>query len=427
MFLTKKICTKNNNGRCSLRSPYPLHLTSFSPIHLAGVLRSNTGAFDLTRPYQRLQPKMTEVAPLPSREELQRTFSALNNQVTAFMTSAGLCYCDGTRPPCTNPFCYCDDDEHPEDEPVDEDLSDEALRRILNRLTTRARGVAESLTPCDCASRPAPVGPTNLFDLPAEIRDIIWGYAISPRGADIVTWPIDHSPDEPGTPPRVTRFVVGQAEGYQVQYTYTPYNPRDNMLGLLRANRQMNAEAGSVFFRGNTFFFSGDTRPDVHHGVMAMWAFLQDRSEAQLQDLRRVHLNLRQGATNDQALTTRRPFGRTDGSELIDPLFDFIRTRLPSLNHLSLDFNGWPPDMRTDPVSAPLPPCRCFLHQLFEVLTPSAVDRGPSPPRSHAAAKLCPLGPTSAQYRASASAFAAANREASQHHTGQSHLRHSTH
>lgn len=206
--------------------------------------------------------------------------------------------------------------------------------------------------------------PLGLMDLPGEVRNMIWTYTLGsspPRIIEIVSRVLD--PGEGNANAAATmRFIIGRQQGWDTQFSYELLEAGQlgNEFGFFGVNHQVNEEGEGIFYRPDMVFSFGPPEdPEeiltVYHGVLAAWAFFQDRRRrpAALQHIRRMHLDLTQGnfTGSEQTLVATRPQAGTDGSEFVDPLLDLIGTSLPNLQYLSLAFNGWPPETRQEPAS----------------------------------------------------------------------------
>jgi hypothetical protein len=250
--------------------------------------------------------------------------------------------------------------------------------------------------------------------LPREIRDLIWWETLRPEDGIVRITPyiLDFNDLRMRNRSRIggpgyqlTRFSVpgfslfGRVQretwgrlGENHYEEWSEYN-------LLRVSRQVYGEAEGVFWRrvaGDRLMlsFGAGLRnfPPGYEGLVAAHTFLSTlirddpnnpnvlfpnprdpqgpmvvpefrrftqhtRGIDFLPLIRRVHLDLTNQFTCWQARAqTLAPFmrpGRTNAIQYIDTLFDNMYDHLTGLQHLSLVFSGWVPDVRRTPVSDP--------------------------------------------------------------------------
>lgn len=279
--------------------------------------------------------------------------------------------------------------------------SDEVLQETLARLQWEAVVIGGDLASCGCVEEPevvespspvpvpppAPVRvPPTLMTLPEEIRREIWWNILRPERGDasfvrVVQRYID--PGEDGGASRFRRplFMLNRGGEPPRRLTFRLQNVLDNRLTasggarvnrdsrweLLRVNTQVHIEAEDEYWyralRGGMMLsFTPDhaVEGQVYYGILSAYTFLNTYRGRYLQHIRRVQLNLNLPTMNDyergagvQALILRRWWGgTTNGREYLNPLLDLMAGHLPNLQHLSLTFGGWVPDMRREPVSS---------------------------------------------------------------------------
>lgn len=237
--------------------------------------------------------------------------------------------------------------------------------------------------------------------LPEELRSMIWRATFAPSNGilRIVPYHIEDPRNElesrvGGLEYHPRRFeVAGAARPDPEHDTWMRLgeasSERDAQYNLLRVNRQVYREADSEFWRHAVtqavMFSFGPETLEVHepgpngtseyNGILSAWTFfntlLRDDPAVSpnlpeslrylqymhgvdyLQLIRRVHLDLTDTplGANRQALAFMRRFNGTNSVQLIDNLLDLMNQRLTGLEHLSLSFGGWLPDMRQTPVS----------------------------------------------------------------------------
>lgn len=304
--------------------------------------------------------------------------NAMAQDLLAIRQRAGGCICG---PPC---------DGTSVDNP-----SDETLQTMLARLEWDASVLDDNLVPCGCPEEPEDVEesveeivrtPLTLMTLPPEVRDLIWWQVLEP--------PAPMSPvDSQWFVRIVQRWIAPNENGldfpfhnrhYSINRGYAPpwrltfqhaNSQRDledirNRWAVLGVNRQVYQEAEAEFWRrtlrdGHMLSFTSDPNyaGSDYYGILTAWTFFNNYRGLYLEQIRRVQISMELPSANDfrgvgvrgQALVSiRRPLGNSNGGEYLIPLIDLMANELPNLQHLSLTFGGFVPDMRVQPVSGPL-------------------------------------------------------------------------
>lgn len=361
---------------------------------------------------------MAKQASEPTTRELRQLFGRLYDQAAGLAESLRPCRCDRSAPaedsqdlnamvqellPVRQRVggCICGP---PCDGTSVDNVSNEFLEEMLARLQWDLNVLDENLVPCDCDAKPevaektpepvvdqttVPVvqqNPSPLLRLPLEIRNMIWWRVLEPPRPVDRNWPrwyvrVVHRNLKPGENtvghwfhrPRfsIDRLVTSNGRyrtTFQRHREQYQWSDRPGRWALLFVNRQVYEEAEDQFWRrtfGDGLMLS--FRPDdidvaEHYGILAAWTFFNHYRGLYLDQIRRLQLNLALPATRDpegrdlwgQALQTTWSFGTSNGADFLVPLLDIMAGELPNLEHLSLTFGGWVPDMREEPVSGSL-------------------------------------------------------------------------
>lgn len=301
---------------------------------------------------------------------------------------------------------------------VGDDLSDEVLKRTVARLesqvsvldgatTTPIDGGAESTSKIGTPTSPheertesptnteisveSPHGqPLTLMRLPPEIRAMIWWEALRPEGgfvplrpwgafqwgyvdrgrirARIVRWhrartALNDRKARPSADPRSS-----DARGFDHSWEREGEHWGAPWTGvgwaLLRVNKQLYEEAEAAYWRrvvadGLMLSFGCGMGKGDYWGLAVARTFFNDFTTLYLQNIQRVHLDLRRPDYDDgpngyggQALVVQRAGPQTvNFVRVLGTVLNNISTRLTSLRHLSLTLSGWVPDVRQTPVS----------------------------------------------------------------------------
>lgn len=305
--------------------------------------------------------------------------------------------------------------------------SEETLRTMLARLWRDASALDENLVPCDCIPEPEVVEvtpepvrvPLTLMTLPPEIREMIWWRVLMPpapldrdrsRGMVriIQRWipPGGSGLDYPFHNPHYSvirhRFSPPWSLTFQHANTAREMTDIRSRWALLGVNRQVYEEAEAEFWRrtlSDGYMLSFTNDPSIegreYYGIMAAWTFFNNYRGVFLGQIRRVQVNMELPSCHDgwnvgtkgQALLSiRLPSGGSNGGEYVIPLIDIMANELFNLQHLSLTFGGWVPDMRYQPVSDPLLCGSVFLLVLTIILSGAKALRGQTCPLR----ALCP-------------------------------------
>lgn len=253
----------------------------------------------------------------------------------------------------------------------------------------------ESLIDTELPVEPAH-GPLTLMGLPREVRALIWWETLRPEGGfvPIVPWARngffnsrgDIRVSPPGFRGSASTGRFHRARTALIDRKRCPTNGRDPIalgfahswermgehLGgretrgwsLLHINKQIYEEAEAAYWRrvtsdGLMLSFGCGRRTGDYWGVAVARSFFNDFTTPYLQTIRRMHLDLRRPDNDDgrdgyggQALLLQTAgrlglnFMRYLGTVLTN-----TRTRLTGLQHLSLTFGGWVPDVRQTSVS----------------------------------------------------------------------------
>ncbi|KAK8207061.1 hypothetical protein IWZ01DRAFT_484459 [Phyllosticta capitalensis] len=195
----------------------------------------------------------------------------------------------------------------------------------------------------------------SFLDLPLSIRQKIYEYAlvkgcihIEPVRCDIdqpwKRWknlfPLRSS--ERRVQRRTTRRDVRKRP--RITYEHEAATCGGLPLGLLESCRQIYQESAPIFYSRNSFCFDCD---EDQLSIPIALCFLQDRSAFAVEWIRCI--KIRVGTKNWLSFDL---FGEDeDGKQLrADTLsfVDCVKKRLSGLKHLSIDFRGWPPDLRRE-------------------------------------------------------------------------------
>ncbi|KAL0264920.1 hypothetical protein SLS55_000874 [Diplodia seriata] len=191
---------------------------------------------------------------------------------------------------------------------------------------------------------PDPIEPFRLLDLPRELRDMIyermfirnpvfitqgecWGPGQKKRN-NRSRW----SPQLHSRQIRRTTFLNPPARYWSYDDPHlTDVEPSGNV-NVFLSNRQIYQEASAVYYKNNFCFMD-------EFSVPACYTFLMDRTPHALKHLK--HITLHITAWYDGA-----SMGSEMNSQDMFDLVGFINRNL-SLKSLSLELQGWPPDVRS--------------------------------------------------------------------------------
>jgi hypothetical protein len=249
--------------------------------------------------------------------------------------------------------------------------------------------------------------PRTLMGFPEELRSMIWWETLRPRNGIVRIVPytmIAPSAEDArigGPEYHRQRFSVpGDTRNVLEPQRETwarlgeRFDPRTNEYNILRADRQIYEEAEREFWRRvatdrlmlsfgpevHSRDLPAPTGPAEYNGILSAWTFfmtlLRDdpnnpntqhfpenlrymqhmRGVDYLGVIRGVHLDLTNTTmeANRQALTPFQQMGRTNAIQYLDGLLELMHRHLTGLEHLSLAFGGWVPDLSQTPVSDPI-------------------------------------------------------------------------
>ncbi|KAL1640416.1 hypothetical protein SLS58_006914 [Diplodia intermedia] len=191
---------------------------------------------------------------------------------------------------------------------------------------------------------PDPIEPFRLLDLPRELRDMIYERMFI-RNTVFITqgecW-------EPGQKKRInhprwswqlhsrqirrTTFLNPPADYWSYDDPHlTDVEPSGNV-NVFLSNRQIYQEASAVYYKNNFCFMD-------EFSVPACYTFLMDRTPHALKHLKHITLHITAWYDGDS-------MGSEMNSQDMFDLVGFINRNL-SLESLSLELQGWPPDVRS--------------------------------------------------------------------------------
>ncbi|KAH8753509.1 hypothetical protein F5883DRAFT_719405 [Diaporthe sp. PMI_573] len=356
---------------------------------------------------------MAQPAPERSTRELRQLFGRLTDQAAGLIASSQTCECGAGAHAAGGPDlneminelipirqrvggCICG--PPCDGTNVEDDLGDAALDAMLGRLEWQYSVLHEEVNaaPCDCAERPeiperrtepvepaepvvpvvpeilVPQIPRTLMGFPEELRSMIWWETLRPRNGIVRIVPytmIAPSAEDArigGPEYHRQRFSVpGDTRNVLEPQRETwarlgeRFDPRTNEYNILRADRQIYEEAEREFWRRvatdrlmlsfgpevHSRDLPAPTGPAEYNGILSAWTFFMTllRDDPNNPNTQHFPENLR------QALAPFQQMGRTNAIQYLDGLLELMHRHLTGLEHLSLAFGGWVPDLSQTP------------------------------------------------------------------------------
>jgi len=128
---------------------------------------------------------------------------------------------------------------------------------------------------------------TNFMILPRELRDQIYGYALTQDRIVISPTPLN---DTSVCRRTQWRDYWNRAQSYHFQRQGDCQIPN---LNLLLVSRRVHAESSAIFYKQNAFaFFESTCRTSPESTITAALAFLYDRPQEMIQQVQEIHLKL---------------------------------------------------------------------------------------------------------------------------------------